>query len=41
MIDEEFRPWIIEVNLSPACEKRAEFILDYLRRMSEGILDLL
>lgn len=41
MIDEFLNPWLLEVNLSPACDARMPFLSTMLIQMSESLLDLL
>lgn len=41
LIDEDRNPWILEVNMSPACENRSQFLNEYLKKNAEGILDFL
>lgn len=31
-------PWLLEVNLSPACEERTEWMTKYISEMAEGML---
>ena len=38
ILDEQLRPWVIEVNLSPACNERTEWLTKMVDDMS---LDLL
>ena len=38
VLDEELSPWVIEVNLSPACNERAEWLTQML---DDSSLDLL
>jgi hypothetical protein len=40
VMDEGKKLWVLEVNMSPACDRRAEFIEQYLKDMAEGVLDL-
>lgn len=40
LIDEEFRPWLLEINMSPACEERTPWLTDYLQDMGQGLLRL-
>ena len=34
IVDEQFAPWVIEVNLSPACAERTAFLTKFLDDMS-------
>lgn len=38
MLDEELNPWVIEVNLSPACSERADWLTQML---DDSSIDLL
>jgi len=38
ILDEQLRPWVIEVNLSPACNERTDWLTKMVDDMS---LDLL
>lgn len=40
LIDSNFTPWLLEVNLSPACAERSEWITQTLDSMGEGILSI-
>jgi len=40
LIDEVLQPWLLEVNLSPACEARTPWLSSMLQQMSEGLLDI-
>ena len=39
ILDYRLTPWLIEVNLSPACAERTEWLTDMLDSMTEGLLD--
>ena len=41
IIDTGLRPWLLEVNLSPACGERTPWLTDMLDRMTDGLFDLL
>ena len=40
LLDEECNPWLLEVNMSPACEERTPWLKTYLNHMGKGILDI-
>jgi hypothetical protein len=39
VLDRDLDPWLIEVNLSPACSQRTDYLKQMLESMSDGILD--
>lgn len=39
VLDQELNPWLIEVNLSPACSQRTDYLKEMLGSMADGILD--
>ena len=39
MLDQKLNPWLLEVNLSPACAERTEWLVNMLDRMASGLLD--
>ena len=41
IIDDNFNPWVIEVNLSPACNERTEWLSKMLDDMSIDLLTYL
>ena len=41
MLDQKLNPWLLEVNLSPACAERTEFLVNMLDKMADGLFDLL
>ncbi|CAE8632927.1 unnamed protein product [Polarella glacialis] len=40
LIGEDLKPWLLEVNLSPACESRTRFLSAMLERMSTRLLQV-
>ncbi len=38
MLDSELNPWVIEINLSPACSERADFLT---KMLDDSAIDLL
>ena len=38
VLDEDLKPWVIEVNLSPACNERADWLT---KMLDDSCLDLL
>lgn len=40
MIDEDFKMWLLEVNLSPGCENRVPFIDQMIKRMSRRLIEV-
>lgn len=41
MVDADLTPWLLEVNLSPACETRTPWLATLLQCMATGLMDLL
>lgn len=41
MLDENLKPWLIEVNLSPACSERTQFLKHMLGDMTEHLFRIL
>lgn len=41
ILDEHLTPWVIEVNLSPACNERTDWLTKMLDDMSMDILNYL
>jgi Tubulin-tyrosine ligase family len=39
ILDYKLNPWLIEVNLSPACAERTEWLTEMLDCMTDGLLD--
>jgi hypothetical protein len=39
MLDQKLNPWLLEVNLSPACAERTDWLVQMLDRMANGLLD--
>lgn len=40
LLDEFFNPWLLEVNLSPACAERTEWLSEMLDDMGYGMLQI-
>ena len=40
LLDSHFEPWLLEVNLSPACAERTDWITETLDLMGDGILKI-
>jgi len=40
MVDENMRPWLLEVNLSPGCESRTPFLERMLERMAQRLVEV-
>ena len=41
VLDEQFKPWLIEINMSPGCSSRNDWIKDMLENMTFGALDII
>jgi len=41
MLDRKLNPWLLEVNLSPACAERTEWLVGMLDRMTSGLFNLI
>lgn len=41
MFDKKLNPWLLEVNLSPACAERTDWLVSMLDRMANGLFTLL
>ena len=37
MLDQKLNPWLLEVNLSPACAERTDWLVSMLDRMANGL----
>ena len=40
ILDTLFNPWLLEVNLSPACAERVSWLSEKLQDMSDGLLNI-
>lgn len=40
ILDSNYKPWLLEVNLSPACAERSDFLTQTLDSMGEGLLKI-
>lgn len=40
LLDSNLNAWLLEVNLSPACEERSNWITDMLDNMADKMLDI-
>jgi len=41
LLDKKGKPWLLEVNLSPACAERAAWLTDMLNNMTEGLFGII
>lgn len=41
MLDEYCKPWLLEVNLSPACAERADWLHEMLDNMAESMFNII
>jgi hypothetical protein len=41
ILDYKLKPWLIEVNLSPACAERTDWLTEMLDNYTDGLLDIL
>ena len=39
MFDEEMKPWVLEINLSPACSERTQFLTKMLDDMAFDLVN--
>lgn len=40
LLDDWCEPWLLEVNMSPACEERTEWLRKYLNAMGRDLLKI-
>jgi len=40
-LDKYIEPYLLEVNLSPGCEERADWLTEMLNDMANGLLKLI
>ena len=40
LLDQECQPWLLQVNMSPACEERTAWLKEYLTAMGQGMLKI-
>eukprot|EP00826_Nyctotherus_ovalis_P021114 TRINITY_DN1674_c0_g4_i2.p1 TRINITY_DN1674_c0_g4~~TRINITY_DN1674_c0_g4_i2.p1 ORF type:complete len:184 (+),score=14.64 TRINITY_DN1674_c0_g4_i2:225-776(+) len=40
VLDSDFHPWLLEVNLSPACSERTPWLTTMLDSMADGLIDI-
>jgi tubulin monoglycylase TTLL3/8 len=41
MLDNKLNPWLLEVNLSPACAERTEWLIKMLDNATDHLFDIL
>lgn len=41
MLDKKLNPWLLEVNLSPACAERTDWLVNMLDNATEHLFDIL
>ncbi len=41
IIDDRLNPWLIEVNLSPACCERTDWLKAMLEKMGDGLVSII
>ena len=41
VLDDKLNPWLLEVNLSPACAERNDWLIQMLDNMADGYLDII
>ena len=41
MLDEDYKPWLLEVNLSPACAERVDWLSTMLDQMAESMFNII
>ncbi len=41
MLDKKLNPWLLEVNLSPACAERTDWLVDMLDNATDHLFDIL
>jgi Tubulin-tyrosine ligase family len=41
LLDKNLKPWLIEVNLSPACAERTDWLTEMLDNFTDGMLNFI
>lgn len=41
LLDKNLTPWLIEVNLSPACAERTDWLTEMLDNFTDGLLNMI